>query len=334
MYCPFCKAEYRNDIARCSDCSLPLVGAIPNDDSDPNFMVLLWNGESLPFLETVCAELDKATIPVGTPRVEVLLRDRADRYHLKHVKTFPYVLGVFKQDLQAARKILEAAANDFFPPVTIFPANAYPEPFDESAKLAYRSRTETVLDATVTAFTSSDLGATEFFESSLDGLNVAFRRVCRQDGTFEVRVRPADEPAVSHVRGEIARGTSSQLEALRLEDANLRDDGPQSYFLAWFVPAAYIFVLLAFDVAGPLGGRHAESDLVTLLLLGGSATVIGMFWMVYQALRYEVQPFRYCVAALLPFTFVWYYVERYRVREGQQCLPVTVRARLQRPPSS
>jgi hypothetical protein len=39
-------------------------------------------------------------------------------------------------------------------------------------------------------------------------------------------------------------------------------------------------------------------------------------WMLYQAIRYEANPLRYVLlAAFVPFSCVWYYVERYRPRK-------------------
>jgi len=39
-------------------------------------------------------------------------------------------------------------------------------------------------------------------------------------------------------------------------------------------------------------------------------------WMLYQAIRYEAKPLRYLLlAAFVPFSCVWYYVERYRPRK-------------------
>jgi hypothetical protein len=39
-------------------------------------------------------------------------------------------------------------------------------------------------------------------------------------------------------------------------------------------------------------------------------------WMLYQAIRYEAKPLRYAfLAAFVPFSYVWYYVERYRPRK-------------------
>ena len=332
MFCPFCKAEYRAGISRCSDCSLNLVETIPHDDSDPNFMVLLWNGESLSFLEAVCKELDKAAVVVATPRIEVLLRDRADRYHLKHLKTFPLVLGVFKRDFPAARNVLEVVAENFFPPVILPLANAYLEPFDESAKLAHRARVEDVLDATVTVLQSRDLSAVEFFEASLDGLKLPSRRVCLEDASYEVRVRPPDEAAARGVLEEIATGSSSGTASAVMEDALLKGEPPRSHFLAWFVPLTTFFIYVLGMAAIP-EDRSTGLDPErwgALLFFSGLAYWGGMAWMAYQAATYEPRPFKYYVAALIPLAFVWYYVERVMARKGEERLPITVRLRRNR----
>ena len=331
MFCPFCKGEFRRGILRCSDCNFPLLGHIPQNASDESFMVLLWNGESLPFLETVCAELDKAGIPVATPRVEVLLR--ANRYHLKHLKTFPYVIGVHKRDFAKARLILERIAQEF-PLITLLPADAYPEPFDEDTSTDQHTPEIGALDATTTIYSSTDTRALEFVQLSLSGLDIPFRKIFQRDGTCEIQVRHENEGTARNLIEEIERGTSSYPKVTHLENDYLQDDGPESYFLAWFLPAVYFIVLLSFGIVGPYLGTSNNRDFIGMVLSGQSLALLGGLWMIYQALRYEVRPARYCAAAILPFTFVWYYIERYRLREGLQRLPVSLRMQIQnRPPA-
>ena len=36
MFCPECSAEYREGFARCSDCDVPLVAALPPEEMDAN----------------------------------------------------------------------------------------------------------------------------------------------------------------------------------------------------------------------------------------------------------------------------------------------------------
>ncbi|MBS1842133.1 MAG: hypothetical protein JSS69_06010 [Acidobacteria bacterium] len=335
MFCPFCKAEYRAGIARCSDCSIPLVDAIPKDESDPNFMALLWNGESLPFLEVICGELDRAAIAVATPRVEVLLRDPADRYHLKQVKTFSFVLGVFSRDLAAARKILESVAGKNLPPISLPPVGAYPKPFDESTSLAHSANSAAPLEAIVPILSSSDLRQLEFLEASLDGIDIPFRRIAMENGGYKIQVLPKDENAARQVVGEIDRGISAQAAAGNVEAALLHDEPPTSYFLAWLLPAAYWFVFdRFFRISNASNSNLPVFVILFTVTVMEAISVIGSFWMVYQALRYEVKPLRYCVMALIPLTCVWYYVERYSVRKGEQRLPISARIRSGPPTAS
>lgn len=330
MFCPFCKAEYRAGISRCSDCSFTLVESVPQNDADPDFMVLLWNGESLPFLEAVCAELDRAEFPVAAPRVEVLLRDSADRYHLKHLRTFPYVLGVFKRDFATARNILESVAEKSSPPVLLPPVAAYPEPFDERPAMARGTKSDASLDATSTIYSSQDLRAIEFLEASLDVINIPSRRVSLESGAYEIQVRPKDEVVARQVAEEIARGTSSQAAAAVQEDALLQDEPPKSHFLVWFMVVLWqlIWIVTFTDVSS----GHATS-LAVFLFLAGLAYWGGMFWIARQAERYEARPFKYYVAALIPLAFVWYFIERVMGRKGLQKLPVSLRVRM-RPPQT
>src|SRR5579859_3288130 len=230
MFCPFCKAEYRASINRCSDCSISLVRETPRDESDPNFMVMLWNGESLAFLEAVCAELDRAKIPVATPRLEVLLRDSADRYHLRHLKTFPYVLGVFKCDFAIARTILETIAAKSVPPIYISPIGAYPKPRDESEATSHWRKNKASLDTTTTICTSEDLRHLEFLEASLEGLDIPFLRVVHEGGAHEIQVRPEDQGSARRVLDEISKGASAEAGAAAIEDKLLQDEPPKSYF--------------------------------------------------------------------------------------------------------
>ncbi|HWZ98048.1 MAG TPA: hypothetical protein VN025_09825 [Candidatus Dormibacteraeota bacterium] len=299
-------------------------------------MVLLWNGESLEFLEAVCAELDKAAISVATPHVDVLLRDPADRYHLKHLKTFRYVLGVSKRDFSTAREILESVAeNSPTLNLPLPPTAAYPEPFDERLTAPQRKKSDVSLDATKAVYSSDDLPSVEFLEASLDVLDIPFRRVGLESGVYEVQVCANDEAAAQQLVEEIGRGTSTQAAAAAREDALLQDEPPKSYFLAWFLPAIYWFVFYFVIVFSDNARSDGAAGLFGFLLSVMEAiSVVGSFWMVYQALRYEVRSVRYCMMALVPLTCIWYYVERYSVRKGEQRLPIAARLRTHRPPAS
>ena len=52
-----------------------------------------------------------------------------------------------------------------------------------------------------------------------------------------------------------------------------------------------------------------------LLIIYGLIAPIGGLWAIYQSIRYEKHPWK-CVAivVLVPFGFLWYYFEKYRMR--------------------
>jgi membrane protein implicated in regulation of membrane protease activity len=44
----------------------------------------------------------------------------------------------------------------------------------------------------------------------------------------------------------------------------------------------------------------------------------GTGWMLYQCIRYEEHTIPFVILALVPYSFVWYYFERYRKRKRAQ----------------
>jgi hypothetical protein len=39
---------------------------------------------------------------------------------------------------------------------------------------------------------------------------------------------------------------------------------------------------------------------------------VGAFWMMYMSIRHEKSPLPMVMLAFIPFTFLWYYFERFR----------------------
>lgn len=114
MFCPLCKAEYRQGYTRCSDCDVDLVAALPpqadppppeSDDAGPDSVVL-------------CQEDDPATLTA----VLGVLQERGIRYfdypihnpNARLDRPFPaklwvaplYEIRVAKADLLAAQRVL------------------------------------------------------------------------------------------------------------------------------------------------------------------------------------------------------------------------------------
>ncbi len=61
MYCPLCKAEYRQGVSICTDCHIALV--FSREDADAVSVATAWEGSDRRELDRVLAALDSAQIP-------------------------------------------------------------------------------------------------------------------------------------------------------------------------------------------------------------------------------------------------------------------------------
>lgn len=99
-----------------------------------------------------------------------------------------------------------------------------------------------------------------------------------------------------------------------------------SHYLAWFLPMLGLFALIVLFAWDAGSKQNPATDfLLFFIWLCMSVTQLGTLWMLYQSVRYEERPFRYCILALVPFMFAWYYLERYKRREGMSRIPAAFR---------
>jgi len=98
-------------------------------------------------------------------------------------------------------------------------------------------------------------------------------------------------------------------------DVNSRPDlAPSRSFLAWFLPMC-TYVLCAFALV--FRPRLFENPYFALAFVSlHMVSMIGSFWMLYQAVRYEKRVARYAFLAFIPFLFVWYSLVRVPLRTG------------------
>lgn len=116
MFCPECKAEYRQGFTHCADCDVDLVWELPpealavrtqGDPGDPNEdpFCSFWKGEDQRVHAELCSVLDEAGIPHNT----VFRRD-----HLFNLRNYPaYEVGVpFSMFERAENAVKEAYGAD------------------------------------------------------------------------------------------------------------------------------------------------------------------------------------------------------------------------------
>lgn len=81
MFCPLCRAEYRQGITLCPDCNvalIPTLPAVPGESPDDPFCSF-WKGDSGREYSEICAVLDRENIPYKTVRREDHLFNLAAR---------------------------------------------------------------------------------------------------------------------------------------------------------------------------------------------------------------------------------------------------------------
>jgi hypothetical protein len=114
MFCPLCKAEYRQGITTCSDCEVPLVPLLPPTESaeassfDKGRLETLWEGDDLALHASLLEALDAAKIPYFNKPLSVYpgVR-RADPFPVQPLTLFGYKVAVLSSNFPAAKQILE-----------------------------------------------------------------------------------------------------------------------------------------------------------------------------------------------------------------------------------
>jgi hypothetical protein len=118
MFCPQCRAEYRQGFYRCADCDIDLVHALPPKEvleTEPvreGLLVRLWAGDDLALHEALLEDLKSTNIPFFDRPAGRYSGSRRMLDTMETQPIFGYELQVFSSDLIAARKILRALAQE------------------------------------------------------------------------------------------------------------------------------------------------------------------------------------------------------------------------------
>ena len=74
---------------------------------------------------------------------------------------------------------------------------------------------------------------------------------------------------------------------------------------------------LAFWILTMPGVPH-NPVLMFLIIVVFVVSPFGSFWMLYMSVRHERRPLPMVLLAFIPYTFLWYYFERVRLRRGSR----------------
>jgi hypothetical protein len=331
MFCPNCKAEYRSGFTRCADCHVDLVEKLPERNSPASFVVL-WRGEDANFHGSLIEELERASIRFADIPLEVYLRGSSDPFRLKLGPQFGFVVSVAASDLRAARSILEKFLEREPENVSL------PGPADTTTESVSMDSPDPPLHwnpelATLEIWSGNDLKRIRFLQASLRENGIPSRITESDPKKPCLLICPEDAMRASKIVKEIAKAALSETPIHQSSEYVWYDEPVRSYLFAWLPGVVYILLAAPF-------GAHSESSFHQATFsdvvfgIGSFISEVGGLWMAYQAIRYELQPVRFVLLAFLPFSFIWYYYERYSRRIGRQRLPIAVRMRMSPPPTA
>jgi hypothetical protein len=332
MFCPVCKAEYRPGFTKCADCGAELVTELSATDPDSSYS-LLWKGEDPVLHDSLLDELERAGIGYADTPLHIYLRNQPTLYGPILGPHFGFVVSVHTGGLPAAREILERLLD--IEPQDFEEQNIAPHDSSDADRQGVSPpKPGNPVAAPVEIYAGLDAERLRFIEASLNGVDIW---TCREQGNNSVSrllVRSEDIASAREIVTQISESALPE-SSTGPHEAVLRDDPVQSYLLLLLVSGPIAVVALFMMFTGPsslpTGVFLVLMEILPLIFAIGN---VGTFWMIYQAIRYEVRPLRFVLIALfLPLSSIWYFFERYTKRRGDARLPIAVRMRMHPPQS-
>jgi hypothetical protein len=79
----------------------------------------------------------------------------------------------------------------------------------------------------------------------------------------------------------------------------------------WFLLFALVTGIAFWMITVP--GAVKSPLLIFLVIVIFTIPPVGAFWMLYMAIRHEKHPLPMIILAFVPYAFLWYYFERFRL---------------------
>jgi hypothetical protein len=192
------------------------------------------------------------------------------------------------------------------------------------------------LTATVEIWTGQNLDRLQFVADSLKEIGIPSRRLTDDPQNLRLLVQPEDEASAREIVRQILEAAAPERSIVGAESEVWHDQPVRSWLFAWLPGVIYFAVVLyVYAAEAPPGELLRQySSLDPLFSLVRWMSDIAFLWILYQAARYEIRPLRFVLLGFLPFSFIWYYYERYSRRRGYQRLPIAVRERISPRPSA
>lgn len=214
MFCPECRAEYRDGFTRCSDCDVDLVERLPeSSDADervfPSEMREVWTGEEQDQCVSICSELRQAEIPFH------VLQSRRQFFYDADLK---FKIGVPAEYFDGAKELIgksrgesrteyqdeEETERDME-----LPAEDEGGP-DEIVEQESNARKWFPEEATAEVWSENTLDLGTMIGACLEENGIRYRTDVLDNGGQKIFVRPADEVRAREIVREIIEGVPPQ----------------------------------------------------------------------------------------------------------------------------
>lgn len=328
MFCPVCKTEYRPGFVECSDCHVALVEEL-SELGTPTSYEVLWKGENADFAAELAGALKEAGIVCAAIPLDLLYRNSRDAVDVAMKPLFGSAVSVAKQDYAAAKqikeKLLREGEGEEHPDSGTSHATGLQE-FAEIPNLPLKWDPAT---ATVELWRGSDARALHFRADSLRGVGIPARESRTEVGQDLLMVRAQDEERAREVLRQIEESAVLGEPSPDEVDYEWTEEPIRSYTLLWTLAILYAAIAVVFWKT-----ENPNTLAYVLWRICSSIANIGILWMLYQSIRYEVYPLSFILLSFVPYSFVWYYRERYKRRRGVRRLPVAIRLRTYPPRSA
>jgi hypothetical protein len=218
MFCPLCKAEYREGLTTCPDCEAALLPSSPPVERDAAAakgpLVPLWEGDDLRLHASLLEALDAAKIPYLNKPLSVFpgVR-RADPFPVQPLTQFGYKVAVLSSDFFDAKQILDRLQMEQ-PKLIELPEQSEEGPITSEPRIGSRPRTKHDEDRsdeepTVEVWRGRDEEFARFLQDALRENAMPLRTETSADEAI-VYVRPSDALRAREIVRELKEASPSQ----------------------------------------------------------------------------------------------------------------------------
>ena len=212
MFCPLCKAEYREGVYRCADCDAALVNSLPDEEggnadsqeTEQEVAVLLTREQDPVFLTALLTALNEA----GIPHRETAIHDHdaflSNPFPSRHRFGAGYEVRVLGSDVQAAKRVLSELEEK----AIVLPADAQKANELEAAGFGDREVPEDwdAHRATAEVWMGEDPDLAQFLADTLRENGIG-SRTDPNPGRLRLVVYPEDSDRAREIVREVLEGT-------------------------------------------------------------------------------------------------------------------------------